>query len=329
PTVTYARAAVDRGVCGERVQDRAALRRCPTVPRGGRAHQRRHPAHHGAARRGPAAGGRSRSQRQRARGGRVARHASAPGRLPDSRDEQHDAPYARSRGGGRGALPPGGGNQPGDARLRRGAPGEVAMVRRFSVRPDIGAIIARPQRSIAWFMLRVAAIVLLTTAVGATARADGALSPGALISSTEAGLPMADSVVVRKSERRMYLMRQGEVLRSYKIALGLRPEGHKQFEGDFRTPEGKYRLVRRNPNSEYFLSIEISYPGPEDVARARRMGQRPGGAIMIHGQPNLPRKPRDYYANVDWTEGCIAVSNSDMVEIWLMTPPNTPIEIVP
>ncbi len=203
------------------------------------------------------------------------------------------------------------------------------MVRRFSVRPDIGAIIARPQRSIAWFMLRVAAIVLLTTAVGATARADGALSPGALISSTEAGLPMADSVVVRKSERRMYLMRQGEVLRSYKIALGLRPEGHKQFEGDFRTPEGKYRLVRRNPNSEYFLSIEISYPGPEDVARARKLGLNPGGAIMIHGQPNVPRRSADYYANVDWTEGCIAVSNSDMVEIWLMTPPDTPIEILP
>ena len=120
-------------------------------------------------------------------------------------------------------------------------------------------------------------------------------------------MPLADSVLVRKSERKLYLMHQGEVLRSYKIALGLRPEGHKQFEGDYRTPEGKYRLTRRNPNSEYFLSIQIDYPNPKDVARARQQGLQPGGAIMIHGEPNLPRKPRNYYANVDWTEGCIAV----------------------
>jgi murein L,D-transpeptidase YafK len=119
------------------------------------------------------------------------------------------------------------------------------------------------------------------------------------------------------------------VLRTYKVALGLRPEGHKEFEGDFRTPEGVYHLSRRNPNSEYFLSIQIDYPNERDIARARRQGVRPGGAIMIHGQPNMPRKPRDYYSNVDWTEGCIAVSNSDMVEIWLMTPPDTPIEIKP
>jgi murein L,D-transpeptidase YafK len=124
-------------------------------------------------------------------------------------------------------------------------------------------------------------------------------------------------------------MRGGQVLRSYKVALGLRPEGHKQFEGDYRTPEGKYRLVRRNPNSEFFLSIQVSYPNDQDIARARAQGLRPGGAIMIHGQPNTPRKSRDYYSNVDWTEGCIALANSDMVEIWLMTPPDTPIEIQP
>lgn len=165
---------------------------------------------------------------------------------------------------------------------------------------------------------------------GVTAHAEGPLSSSAIASSSvEAGLPLADSVVVRKAQRTLELLRNGEVLRSYKIALGLRPEGHKQFEGDFRTPEGKYVLNRRNPNSEYFLSIQVSYPNDQDVARARRQGQRPGGAIMIHGQPNTPRKPRDYYANVDWTEGCIAVSNSDMVEIWLMTPPDTPIEIQP
>ena len=76
------------------------------------------------------------------------------------------------------------------------------------------------------------------------------------------------------------------MLRTFKVALGLRPEGHKQVEGDYRTPEGRYRLTRRNPNSEYFLSIQIDYPNEQDMKRARRQGQRPGGAIMIHGQPN-------------------------------------------
>ena len=179
-------------------------------------------------------------------------------------------------------------------------------------------------------MLYRFALILTAFAGAPIAFADGNLPSSALVSSTtEAALPLADSVLVRKSERKLYLMRRGEILRTYNISLGLRPEGHKQFEGDFRTPEGKYHLTRRNPNSEYFLSIQIDYPNAEDVERARRRGLKPGGAIMIHGQPNIPRKPRSYYANVDWTEGCIAVSNSDIVEIWLMTPPNTPIEIAP
>lgn len=162
------------------------------------------------------------------------------------------------------------------------------------------------------------------------ALADGSLSSSALISSgVEPALPLADRVVVRKGERKLQLLRGDDVLRTFKVALGLRPEGHKQFEGDFRTPEGLYRLTRRNPNSEFFLSILVDYPNEQDIARARRNGLSPGGAIMIHGEPNAPRKPRDYYRNIDWTEGCIAVSNSDMVEIWLMTPPGTPIEILP
>lgn len=184
-------------------------------------------------------------------------------------------------------------------------------------------------------VLRMAAVCLFALTVHAltdngTARAETPLSSSAIAgSSIEAGLPLADTVVVRKSQRTLQLLRNGQVLRSYKVALGLRPDGHKQFEGDFRTPEGKYKLSRRNPNSEYFLSIQVSYPNDNDIARARKQGMRPGGAIMIHGQPNTPRKPRDYYTNVDWTEGCIAVSNSDMVEIWLMTPLDTPIEIQP
>jgi len=176
-----------------------------------------------------------------------------------------------------------------------------------------------------------ALLLALALIAGSTAAsAESPLPASALLTpSVEPALPMADRVVVSKAERKLLLLRNGEVLRTYKIALGLRPEGHKEYEGDFRTPEGMYHLSRRNPNSEYFLSIQIDYPNDRDVARARRQGVRPGGAIMIHGQPNVPRKPRDYYTNVDWTEGCIAVSNSDMVEIWLMTPPDTPIEIKP
>jgi murein L,D-transpeptidase YafK len=182
-------------------------------------------------------------------------------------------------------------------------------------------------------MLR-ALVVSLIVLSATGAHAETPLSSSAIATSSsnlglEAGLSLADSVVVRKGERRLYLMRNGAVLRSFKVALGLRPDGHKQFEGDYRTPEGKYRLVRRNPNSEFFLSIQVSYPNDDDIARARKQGLRPGGAIMIHGQPNIPTRSRDYYATVDWTEGCIAVSNSDMVEIWLMTPPDTPIEIQP
>ena len=179
-------------------------------------------------------------------------------------------------------------------------------------------------------VLRVILPTLGVFGVVGAASAEAPLPSSAIASSSvEAALPLADRVLVRKGERKLYLLRGEDVLRTYKVALGARPDGHKQFEGDYRTPEGKYRLTRRNPNSEFFLSIQIDYPNDHDLARARRQGLKPGGAIMIHGQPNTPRKTRDYYTNVDWTEGCIAVSNSDMVEIWLMTPPDTPIEIQP
>jgi len=142
-------------------------------------------------------------------------------------------------------------------------------------------------------------------------------------------LEPADRIVVKKSERRLYLLNSDRVLREYPIRLGLNPYGPKQREGDFRTPEGVYRLSRRNNNSDFFLSLEVSYPNEIDRERARSSGVSPGGLIMIHGQPNVPRKPPDYYASNDWTDGCIAVSNSDMVDIWLRTSIGTPIEIQP
>lgn len=142
-------------------------------------------------------------------------------------------------------------------------------------------------------------------------------------------LEPADRVVVRKGERQLVLYRDGRPLRTYRVSLGLAPEGHKEREGDFRTPEGRYTLTFRNPQSEYFLSIQVSYPNAEDVAHARRNGWSPGGAIMIHGLPNVPRHPRERYLSTDWTDGCIAVSNEEMLEIWLLTRPDTPIEILP
>lgn len=140
---------------------------------------------------------------------------------------------------------------------------------------------------------------------------------------------VADKVVVEKGARKLHLIKDGEAFRSYNIALGIRPEGTKQHEGDYRTPEGRYLLDRRNPDSEFFLSIHISYPNREDAFQARSKGLDPGGAIMIHGQPNAPTRSEAYYRSQDWTNGCIAVSNSDMIDIWLMTADNTPIEILP
>jgi murein L,D-transpeptidase YafK len=142
-------------------------------------------------------------------------------------------------------------------------------------------------------------------------------------------LPVADRIIVRKSRRRLYLMRGGKVLASFPIHLGLDPVGQKERSGDYRTPEGQYYLTRRNPRSDYFLSIQVSYPSPADVARAHRHGWNPGGSIMIHGLPDHLTRPPQYYEKYDWTDGCIALSDSDMLAVWLMTRYDTPIDILP
>jgi murein L,D-transpeptidase YafK len=141
--------------------------------------------------------------------------------------------------------------------------------------------------------------------------------------------PVADEVIIDKSARELHLLNNGEIFRTFKIALGISPAGDQKKEGDFKTPEGKYLLDIRNPNSDYFLSIHVSYPSAEDRREANQDGVAPGGAIMIHGQPNLPSHSETYYRTQDWTNGCIALSNSDMIDIWLMTGNDTPIEIRP
>jgi murein L,D-transpeptidase YafK len=149
-----------------------------------------------------------------------------------------------------------------------------------------------------------------------------------MLRSTES-LPPVDRVVVRKSERRLLLLHGTTVVRSYKVALGLNPVGQKEREGDYRTPEGRYYLVRRNPRSEYFLSIQVSYPNDADLKRAHKNHWQAGGSIMIHGLPNQLKHEPGYYEITDWTDGCIALSNADMVEVWLLTPDNVPIDILP
>jgi len=146
--------------------------------------------------------------------------------------------------------------------------------------------------------------------------------------STES-LPAVDRVVVHKTERRMLLMHGDAVVRTYKIALGVNPVGAKERAGDYRTPEGRYYLNRRNPRSDYFLSIQVSYPNETDMKRARSHHWDAGGSIMIHGLPNQLKHEPKYYEISDWTDGCIALSNADMVEVWLLTPDNVPIDIVP
>ncbi len=171
---------------------------------------------------------------------------------------------------------------------------------------------------------------LLIPALFAALAAGAALADSFAPPATTGGvLRPADRIVVHKANRRMELFRDGQMIASYRVSLGLVPAGHKQREGDFRTPEGSYRLTRRNAQSDFFLAIQVSYPEPADIALARRNGWSPGGLIMVHGLPNVPKYPRERYLNTDWTDGCIALSNEDMLDFWLLTGQGTPIEIRP
>ena len=140
--------------------------------------------------------------------------------------------------------------------------------------------------------------------------------------------PEVTSIVVNKAARQMYLLNNTDVLRSYEFELGFAPVGDKQIEGDGKTPEGTYIIDRRNPNSDFHLSLGISYPNAEDIAEARALGKEPGGDIFIHGQPNAFRSLRRSVGD-DWTWGCIAVTNREMEEIYAMVQNGTTITIRP
>jgi murein L,D-transpeptidase YafK len=135
--------------------------------------------------------------------------------------------------------------------------------------------------------------------------------------------PEVTSVQVHKTDRKMYLLHNERVLKVYDVALGFAPTGHKQFEGDGKTPEGAYFITHKNPNSEFHLSLGISYPNEADLAFAEAANKPPGGDIFIHGAANQKVSRRD------WTAGCIAVSDKQMEIIYSMIKPGTPIFILP
>lgn len=137
----------------------------------------------------------------------------------------------------------------------------------------------------------------------------------------------ADLIEVSKPDRQLRLMRDGQVMRSYRISLGADAQGHKRREGDERTPEGAYVIDWRNPRSVAHLSLHISYPNAADRAAAQTRNQDPGGAIMIHGLPNGWGWLGPLHHLRDWTNGCIAVTNDEIREIWSLVPDGTPIHI--
>ncbi len=139
----------------------------------------------------------------------------------------------------------------------------------------------------------------------------------------------ADKVLVLKSKSKLYLQRNGDNFKEFHVVFGANPEGHKQQEGDERTPEGNYWLDYKNKNSVAYKSIHISYPNAEDIKRAEELNVSPGGDIMIHGQLNGFGWFSWFMQFFNWTDGCIAVTNSEIEEIWHAVNYGTPIEIRP
>src|SRR5262245_6391857 len=139
----------------------------------------------------------------------------------------------------------------------------------------------------------------------------------------------ADRIVIVKSARTMTLLKGERILKTYKVALGAVPVGAKRTEGDHKTPEGIYSIDAKNPKSQFHLALHISYPSAADRERARKLGARPGGAIMIHGLARSFAYLGALHRQTDWTDGCIAVTNAEIEEIWGLVPIGSRVEIRP
>jgi murein L,D-transpeptidase YafK len=156
----------------------------------------------------------------------------------------------------------------------------------------------------------------------AASRCAEALASGRIV-------PRAERVLVEKSARRLTLWFAGYAVREYRVALGREPMGDKERAGDGRTPEGLYTIDGRNGGSEFHRSLHISYPSASDKRRAREAGAAPGGEIMIHGLPADAEWVGGEHTRFDWTEGCIAVTNEEIDELWELVGDGTPVEIRP
>ncbi len=142
-------------------------------------------------------------------------------------------------------------------------------------------------------------------------------------------LPVADRIVIRKSERKLFIEKDGQIFREYQVSLGKNPVGHKERRGDKRTPEGSYVVIDRLAKSKFHKALHISYPNGDDIKTARRKGCDPGNLIMIHGLPKAAEGDEDNYIQRDWTDGCIALTNDAIDQIWELVKRGTPVDILP
>ena len=138
-----------------------------------------------------------------------------------------------------------------------------------------------------------------------------------------------DSIAVHKSERQLFIFSNSELVKTYNVALGLRPVGKKEVEGDFKTPEGHYYIRGKNPFSQFHKSLGISYPSDEDREHAHALGQRPGGDVMIHGLMKHMNNPGKSHIRSNWTSGCIAVTDEEIDELFQQVKVGTPVVISP
>jgi murein L,D-transpeptidase YafK len=179
------------------------------------------------------------------------------------------------------------------------------------------SVLLRSTLSLALIVAAQAAATPASSVAGATG-----VGPGGPV-------PLADSIVIEKKARRLNLYHQGRLLRTYRVALGANPVGDKRFAGDRRTPEGVFFIDYKHEKSDYHLAMHISYPDSSHRARAEAAGVSPGGDIMIHGLKNGQGASGAFHRTVDWTDGCIALTDEEIEGMWSAVMVGTPVEIKP
>jgi murein L,D-transpeptidase YafK len=177
-------------------------------------------------------------------------------------------------------------------------------------------------------------LLLSTLALGLVTSAQAAVTTSSRATTSSAvdpggPVPIADSIVIEKKARRLVLFHHGRPIRTYRVALGANPVGDKRFAGDKKTPEGLFSIDGKNEKSDFHLALHISYPDSAHRARAEALGLNPGGNILIHGLPNSKGATGAFHRTVDWTDGCIAVTDEEVEGLWSAVMVGTPVEIKP